>query len=301
MSDDSTMMTRSSPMALAAAEREVSGKPAALVVIAGELSGTVFDLDQDEISLGRSDDADILLEFGGVSRRHLLLTAANGGFVAEDMGSKNGSFVNECRLAHPAVLKKGDILRLGPVAFKYIPRGDPERLVYDKLNDRAQIDGFTGCYNKSYFNERIELEVAACRATGAPLSLLVLDIDHFKSINDGHGHDVGDCVLLELAGLIQAHGVRKQDICARYGGEEFVILLPGTEPATTIEIAERVRRLVEEHGFDYDGRRLAITLSIGVATCDPETATGAELFKRADGALYEAKRAGRNQVRTYHG
>src|SRR5690606_37877052 len=119
--------------------------------------------------------------------------------------------------------------------------------------------------------------------------------------NDTHGHDAGDRVLRELAGLIQAHGVRKNAGCARSGGEEFVILLPGTELAEAVQIAERVRHLVEEHAFGYEGRSLPVTISVGVAASDPHTATGAELFKRADGALYEAKRAGRNRVRTHDG
>lgn len=300
MSDDSTVMA-SSPMALAAAEREAGAKPAALVVIAGELTGKVFDLDQDEVSLGRSDESDIVLECNGVSRRHLLLTAMGGDFVARDVGSKNGTFVNDCRVTDAVVLKKGDVIRLGPVALKYVPRGDPERLAYDRLNDRTQLDRFTGCYNKTYFNERIDIEVGKCKAKAAPLSLLVFDIDHFKAINDEHGHDAGDHVLRELAALIQAHGVRKHDTCARYGGEEFVILLPDTELAAALEIAERVRRLVAEKAFDYHGRPMSITVSVGVADCNDDTATGEELFRCADAALYEAKRAGRNRVRTGRG
>ena len=301
MSDDSTVMARSAQTALAAAEREASGKPAALVIVAGELSGRIFDLDRDEVSLGRSDEADITLEYVGVSRRHALLLGQDGSFSARDLGSKNGTFVNDRRIGEPTLLRKGDLLRVGPVAFKFIPQGDPERIAYDKLNDRTRIDRFTGCYDKSYFNERIEVEVAASKARAEPLSLLIVDIDHFKAVNDTHGHDAGDSVLRELAGLIQAHGVRKNDVCARYGGEEFVILLPGTELAEAVQIAERVRHLVEEHAFGYEGRSLPVTISVGVAASDPHTATGAELFKRADGALYEAKRAGRNRVRTHDG
>jgi len=298
MSDESTVMARSFPTALASAEREAGAKPAALVVIAGELTGTVFDLDQDEISVGRSDDADITLEYIGVSRRHLLLTAAGGDFVARDVGSKNGTFLNDRRVADAIILRKGDVIRLGPVALKYIPRGDPERLAYDRLNDRTHIDHFTGCYNKSHFNERIDIEVGKCKATAAPLSLLVFDIDHFKAINDTHGHDAGDHVLRKLATLIQTHGTGTHGLCARYGGEEFVVLLPDTDLAAAVEIADRVRRQVAAEAFDYRGGSMAVTVSVGVADCDGDTATGADLFRRADRALYEAKHAGRNQVRT---
>lgn len=300
MSDNSTIVARTSRTAFAA-EREARGKSAALVVITGELAGTIFDLDRDEISVGRSDEADIPLEFAGISRRHLLLKAVGDSFAARDIGSKNGTFVNDSRIAHPVVLNKGDVLRLGPIVFKYLPKGDPERLAYDKLNYRGNVDRFTGCYNKSYFNEHIGLEVRKCKATATALSLVIFDLDHFKSINDDHGHPAGDFVLRELAGLVRANGVRKHDVLARYGGEEFVILLPETGRETAIEIAERLRQRVAEHGFDYEGHRLPVTVSVGVAVCDKGVATGAELFRRADSALYAAKQAGRNQVRTYRG
>src|SRR5690606_17284055 len=120
-------------------------------------------------------------------------------------------------------------------------KGDPERQAYELLDRRAKMDGFTGCYNKSYFNERAELEVRACQASGTGLSLILFDLDHFKRLNDCHGHDAGDFVLKELSGLIQTNGLRQQDVLARFGGEEFVILLPGTQLATGIEIAERQR------------------------------------------------------------
>lgn len=297
MNDDLTVLAQS----IRGVPEDARGKPAALLVVAGGSIGTLFDLDRDEVRVGRSTDADITLEFPGVSRRHLLLRAGDGGFVLQDCGSKNGSFVNDRRVEAPVRLRKGDIVRVGPVMLQYIPPGDPERLAYDRLNRHARTDRFTGCYNKSYFNERLELEVRACKARPGALGLVVFDLDHFKAINDNHGHDAGDHVLRQLCDLVHADGVRKQDVFARYGGEEFAILLPDTERDACTEIAERLRRLVAGHVFEYDGQRLPVTVSVGVAACDDTVDDGAALFRRADDALYAAKRAGRDQVCVHAG
>jgi diguanylate cyclase (GGDEF)-like protein len=297
MNDDLTMAITG----VGTPDEDACDKPAALLMVAGDDIGTLFDLGQDETLVGRSAEADITLEFAGLSRRHVLLQAAGDAFVLHDCDSKNGTFVNDQRVEAAVVLRKGDIIRLGPVMLQYIPRGDPERLAYDRLNHRTRIDRFTGCYNKSYLNERLELETRACNAKTGALGLIVFDLDHFKSLNDGYGHDAGDLVLKELSGLIHANGVRKQDVFARYGGEEFAILLPGTPRDACTEIAERLRRLIAEHRFEYDGQRLPVSISIGVAGWEPTVADGTELFRRADAALYAAKHAGRNQVRVHGG
>jgi two-component system cell cycle response regulator len=135
--------------------------------------------------------------------------------------------------------------------------------------------------------------------TGNPLSLIVFDLDHFKNLNDGYGHDAGDFVLSDMAAIIRSNGVRDQDVFARYGGEEFVILLPKTNLKQAFEIAERLRKLVEGHEFIYDEKRLPVTASIGVADYRQGVATGTDLFKRADEAVYKSKQGGRNQVNFY--
>lgn len=297
MNDDLTMAITGVGMP----DADAHDKPAALLMVAGDDIGALFDMDRNEVLVGRSAEADITLEFAGLSRKHVLLQAEGDDFVLHDCGSKNGTFVNDQRVDAPVVLRKGDIIRLGPVMLQYIPRGDPERLAYDQLNHRTRIDRFTGCYNKSYLNERLELETRACSAKASALSLIVFDLDLFKSLNDGYGHDAGDCVLKQLSGLIQANGVRKQDVFARYGGEEFAILLPGTQVDAGVEIAERLRRLIAGYRFEYDGQRLPVSISIGVAGWEPTVADGTELFRRADAALYAAKHAGRDQVRIHGG
>jgi diguanylate cyclase (GGDEF)-like protein len=128
------------------------------------------------------------------------------------------------------------------------------------------------------------------------MSLMFLDIDHFKHINDVHGHPAGDYVLVELAKL--AHGaLRNEDIFSRYGGEEFAVISRGTELAEAEVLAERLRRAVEEHVFSYEGKSIAVTISVGVAHAPRQSiASSGELVAAADETMYAAKRAGRNRV-----
>jgi len=299
--DDTTIVLTDIRAALQASEKEAQLKPAALLVVGGDLNGTIFDLTEPQVGIGRNADNTIALEFNGVSRYHFKLLASGESHVLEDCGSKNGTYLNNKRVESLTPLAKGDIIKIGSIALKYLPKGDPERLTYDKLNLEANTDKHTGCFNKTYFNNRIAIEVNKCKVTGEPLSLILFDLDHFKKLNDGYGHDAGDYVLKEMAQIIRANGIREQDVFARYGGEEFVILLPKTNLKQSFEIAERLRKLIENKEFLYDAKRLPVTASIGVADYRQGVITGTDLFKRADDAVYKAKEAGRNQVQFYRG
>lgn len=299
MSDDATLVLTDIKAALASANKEAEDKPAALLVVGGELNGTLFDLTEQELTVGRSAKCDIPLEFNGISREHFKLNAIENGYNVEDLGSRNGTFLNNSKIETPTELQKGDIIKMGAIALKYLPKGDPERLTYDKLQLEANTDGLTGCYNKSYFNKKLDIEVKKSKVTGTPLSLIVFDLDHFKKLNDNYGHDAGDYVLKELAEVIRTNGIRDTDIFARYGGEEFVVLLPKTNIKQSYEIAERLRKGVETHDFIYDDNKLPVTASIGVSDYRQGVSTGTDLFKRADSAVYKSKEGGRNQVNFY--
>ena len=299
--DDTTIVLTDIRAALQTSEKEAQQKPAALLVIGGDLNGTLFDLIEVMTGIGRSADNAIALEFNGVSRYHFKLHSANETHVLEDCGSKNGTYLNNKKVEENTSLAKGDIIKIGSIALKYLPQGDPERLTYDKLNLEANTDKHTGCYNETFFNNRITLEVNKSKVTGDPLSLVIFDLDHFKKLNDSFGHDAGDYVLKEMAQVIRSNGIREQDVFARYGGEEFVILLPKTNLKQSFEIAERLRKLIENKEFMYDAKRLPVTASIGVADYRQGVITGTDLFKRADDAVYKAKEAGRNQVQFFRG
>jgi diguanylate cyclase (GGDEF)-like protein len=166
-----------------------------------------------------------------------------------------------------------------------------------RLAQLAVTDGLTGLYNHRHFHERLALEVERSQRNGLPLSLFMIDVDHFKSYNDHHGHPAGDEVLRQLARLL-GDGRRANDVVARYGGEEFAIVLVDTAKFAAAKLAERLRERVAEHAFPEsdsqpEGR---LTISIGVATC-PDDATDPEgLVRAADSALYAAKHAGRDRV-----
>ncbi len=286
--------------ALAAAEEEAKQKPACLLVVGGELNGSIYNL-VGETVVGRNPDCTIPLDFHGISRRHFTISVDDQEVTLTDLQSANGTYLNNNKVTAPTVLKRGDMIKIGAVAMKYLPKGDPERLTYDKLLEEAHTDGLTRCYNKAFFNNALELEVKKSKVTGKPLTLLVFDLDHFKKLNDGFGHDAGDYVLKEMAHIIRDHGIRQGDIFARYGGEEFCILLPNTNLKQGFEIAERLRSMIQKHEFIYDGKRLPVTASIGTADYRQGVNTGTDLFKRADSAVYKSKEGGRNQVNFYKG
>ncbi len=300
MSDDNaTVVITDIQSALKAANDEVAGKPACFVVVGGRLNGSVFDLPQGVHNVGRSPDNEIPLEFEGISRRHFQIDSSEGEVTITDLGSSNGTFVNDNKITVPQSLIKGDVVKLGAITLKFFPMGDPDRLTFDKLHLDANTDGLTSCFNKMYFNRALDLQVKRSRITGKPLTLIIFDLDHFKKLNDNYGHDAGDYVLKEMASLLRDNGIRENDIFARYGGEEFVVLLPETNLKQGFEIAERLRKLVESHQFIYDGKRLPVSASIGVADYRQGVNTGVDLFKRADEAVYKSKEGGRNQVNFY--
>jgi len=165
-----------------------------------------------------------------------------------------------------------------------------------RLEAISVTDELTGMYNRRYFFERLEEYLRAARRHRLPLSLMMIDIDLFKRVNDTYGHPTGDRVLRTIADLIRS-GLRASDISARYGGEEFVILLPYTDEAEAVRLAQRLLTTVSTHPFPLPPEAGPMTISIGLSQLDVEhPVSGETLIARADGALYQAKHGGRNQV-----
>jgi diguanylate cyclase (GGDEF)-like protein len=170
---------------------------------------------------------------------------------------------------------------------------------FQKLQHHADYDGLTHVHSRRHLEQRLELEMDRYRRYKSPLSLIMLDIDHFKHVNDTHGHTVGDAILRETASVIM-QTIRTSDYCARYGGEEFLLLLPHTDSRKACSLAERLRLRLAAHTFIVDGTPLNITISLGVSTLVPtHPKTSAALISEADTALYEAKTRGRNQTRNH--
>ena len=163
------------------------------------------------------------------------------------------------------------------------------------LNERATHDYLTGLVNRQFFQERLEAELARAKRYGQTAALLLMDLDHFKRVNDRSGHDAGDHVLTSFAGLVQAQ-VRAVDTVARWGGEEFTVLLPETGLDEAREVAERIRNAVEHHAFEFREDSIDVTVSIGIAVLEGAMDRVEVAMRRADEALYQAKRSGRNRV-----
>jgi len=215
----------------------------------------------------------------------------------EDMQSANGTLVNGEALLGRRQLLTGDKIAIGSstvMRFAYID--DLEVSFQQKMLDAALRDGLTGAYNKRYLTERVSTEIAFAVRHRAPLTLLLLDLDHFKKVNDTFGHPTGDEVLVKLAGVVN-ETIRHEDVFARFGGEEFAVLCRNVDVKHAAILAERIRVRVEAMHVEQDGDRVAVTVSVGVAGVEEgDEATPQRLITKADEALYTAKRTGRNRV-----
>jgi diguanylate cyclase (GGDEF)-like protein len=269
-----------------------------LIVLAGENLGRMYRIEQAEVVMGRAAEANIRLEDDGVSRRHAKICQQDGEVWVEDMKSANGTIVNG-QTVQRAVLRDGDKIQMGSTTILKFTYSD--RLEEDfqrKMHDAALHDGLTRAYNKRYFLDRLPTEIAYASRHKTPLSLLMFDVDHFKVVNDTHGHLAGDYVLSNLA-HIASTTLRTEDLFARYGGEEFAILCRGVGAGSAAVLGQRVRGLIQSSTFSHHGTVIPVTVSVGVASLGSDVTDGTQLIAAADAALYEAKRTGRNRVVTH--
>jgi len=273
-----------------------AGNDCVVVIYAAEpgLLGKRYVLDKSPLRIGRGGDNHIVLEGDSVSRRHAHFERRAGAWYIVDDGSTNGTFLNEDQVKGEAPLGNGDRVKVGPSILKYLSGLDAEAKYHEEIYKMTIVDGLTQIHNKRYLFEALDRELIRARRYDRQLSLLIFDIDFFKSINDQYGHLAGDHVLRELARIVQER-IRRDEVFARYGGEEFVIVLPETPLAGGVALAENLRGRVESHAFAFQGERIPVTISVGCAMLAEER-TAAELIQRADDKLYEAKRGGRNKV-----
>jgi len=258
--------------------------------------GRRWPLNKSELVMGRLDELDIPLEGEGLSRRHArIYRDETGGYSIEDLGSTNGTHINDVRITKKQLVD-GDLIRCGVAICKFLSGDNIEAAYHDEIYRMSIIDGLTAVHNKRYFLEFLERELAGATRQQVPLSLAMVDIDHFKKINDTHGHLAGDAALKELCRRLKPR-IRTTDLLARYGGEEFAVVMPATPLEGAIQFAETLRELVESMAFGYENISIPCTISLGVAQIDfANPGPPTELIRRADENLYEAKRTGRNRV-----
>jgi len=252
-------------------------------------------LEKDSLVLGRDAACDLVLADHSVSRQHASITLDREFYYAEDLDSTNGTFVNG-NLIRRCRLESGDTVQVGTFIFKFLSAGSVESQYHETVYTAMTRDGLTGTMNKRYLLESMQREIARCARQNQPLSVVMIDIDHFKSVNDTYGHLVGDEVLREFGRRLLSI-CREDSLLARYGGEEFSLLLSSTDAVEAIEICERCRSEIADTPFATCAGPLTITASFGIG-CLPggEALPGAELIKIADDRLYDAKRRGRNRV-----
>jgi len=269
-----------------------------LRVLVGPNIGRVIAVDPLGSIVGRGEDADIRLDDPGLSRSHARIFRMGDGYYLQDLGSTNGSWVDGAPVTGPTSMPDGCRVAFGPSVVLAVQLQDvTEQEASLRLYQSTIRDGLTHVYNRRYLDKRLAEEVAFALRHQATLSVLMLDVDHFKQVNDNFGHQAGDSVLRVLAATV-GRLVRTEDVLARYGGEEFCIIARGIDARNASIFGERLRRTVEGVSAPVGERSISVTISIGISTLSPSSpyADSSALLAGADAALYRAKTSGRNRV-----
>lgn len=280
--------------------READEVPPALVVLIGPPGyvGKQYPITANDIVIGRSVESQVYIDDKSISRSHAKF-AVNGNEISIiDLGSTNKTIVNGEVVPPLAAcqLRNNDQIKTGNIIFKFLERGNIEAITNAAMYDRAQKDALTGAHSKGALLDKGPEAVKRSELLNEPLSLITFDIDHFKKINDTYGHPGGDYVLKELSNIVISKLIRSNDFFARYGGEEFVLLISGSSAKIAGEVGERIRQTIEAHEFEFENQKIAVTISVGIATKLPHETEWAQIYDRADKALYHSKQNGRNRT-----
>ena len=304
MAKDNTVITVIRPMPT----QKTSARDACLVVINGVDLGKKYSLAQNSTVIGRSSKVDIQIDEESISRNHATIENDGESICIRDLKSTNGTYVNDDPI-NETTLRDGDQVKIGRTIFKFLSGSNVEASYHDEIYKLTTTDGLTQVFNKRYFLQQMELELSRCLRYQRDLSLVMLDIDHFKPVNDTYGHLAGDHILKQVAQRISG-AIRRGDIFARYGGEEFILLLPEIDVTKAARTAEKIRKVIEAKPFTFDNVAIPVTLSLGVADVKEYMArlsnNGIQMteqdvdpfgfIKIADDRLYRAKESGRNRV-----
>jgi two-component system cell cycle response regulator len=271
-----------------------------ITVLSGVETGRVMAVgDTVVLKIGRAPDCGLRFDDASVSSAHANLACIGGQHVFSDARSTNGSYVNDVRVTEPVILKDGDRIQLGSSTFLRFSLVDPEEEnALRRVYEAALRDGLTGVYNRKHLEERLDAEVSFALRHDTHLSVVMIDVDFFKRVNDTYGHLGGDAVLKTVAGILGT-GLRAEDIVARYGGEEFTIVARNIDVARACALAERLRYAIAQTVVPFNGHQIRVTSSAGVASlacCPPDKRDRTTLVGIADKRLYRAKETGRDRV-----
>lgn len=274
-----------------------------LTVVRGSESdyGAIYSFDARRVVIGRSHQADLLFHDQSISKQHCAIDVSDqenqSVFYLSDLGSTNGTRVNGLLIKENQRLSNGDKIDLGDTTLRFNTRDDLDSEYQEHLLKLATIDPLTALLNKVTLQKELDRQFQHAIRYGRPLTILMVDVDHFKRINDTHGHLLGDQVLAHIARQM-SQNLRQHDIAGRFGGEEFTIILPETLTTGAMILAERIRETIETTPLDGEEILIKATVSIGIAELTPHHTSPFSLLDDADKALYRAKHSGRNQVKT---
>jgi diguanylate cyclase (GGDEF)-like protein len=289
-------------------ERKSRDLRPALVFLSGELIAVPIPLEREEVILGRALEADVRINDSKVSRRHARIATVNDpgtrktDYVLTDFGSRNGTYLNGERIT-TGILNHGDKITIGKHILRFDLLDEIDREYQRQIHRLISHDDLTGLLSSRSFFSELRREAARAKAEDRDLCVLMMDVDHFKNVNDTYGHLTGSKTLEEIGSCI-IEIMRSGDAAARFGGEEFAAFLLDAELTQAIIAAERIRSAIEQkaftvvrHGQPPMSHR--VTISIGVASFPDDSVDPIELIEMADSALYRAKREGRNRVCAY--
>lgn len=269
---------------------------AVLLRMDGIQAGQIVGLEQWPFTVGRHPSNSLRVDEDSISRFHARIVRNGDEYTVEDMGSRNGTFIGGKRVTR-AKLDHDSWLQFGPrVSFRFSMTDVREERLLRKLYESSTRDALTGAYNRLHFEERLRAEVAYAIRHRTQASLVLIDLDHFKRVNDTYGHPAGDAVLKRACEAC-SRALRTEDVFARYGGEEFAVVLRGIDIKGAQRLGDRLRHAVSNEVVEHEGQRIQITLSAGgasMACCSAPSAE--ELIAISDRRLYAAKQAGRNRI-----
>ncbi len=289
-------------------ERQLEDLRPALVFLSGELIAVPIPLEREEVILGRSLGADVRINDYKASRQHAKVCKVFNpdtrvhDYVLTDFGSRNGTYLNGQRVSE-VTLQNGDKITIGEHILRFDLLDEIDREYQRQIHRLISHDDLTGLLSSRSFFSELRREAAKAKAEGMPMCVLMMDIDHFKLVNDTYGHLTGSKTIEEVGECIM-NCVRSGDAAARFGGEEFAAFLLDADIAQAMIAAERIRSIIEAREFSVirNGRAGAthrITISIGISSFPDDSHDPIELVEMADSALYRAKREGRNRVCAY--
>jgi two-component system, cell cycle response regulator len=274
-----------------------ASRAAAIVVIQGAAAdiGVHRVVDGEPCIVGRGPGADLALLDDWLSRRHYVIIPREAGVVVEDLGSTNGTLLNGVPLVQPTRLKDGDHIAAGETVVKFAAGASFELRYHASMDQRVGTDELTGLVARHRFEGALTQALEAVAVESSTLGVLMLDLDGVKQINDTHGHLFGAHAIAE-AGRIIGRTITSHGLASRLGGDEFAAFLPHLDREGTVELAHTIVSLVEAHRFEKEMIEVRPSISVGVSLFPDDGVTPEVLMRRADEALYRAKRAGKNRV-----